>query len=158
LPKWIARVALAAYLALLLDLTLVRFRMPNPDWNWIPLKTIRHDFQNGGVEFRVNTLGNIAATIPFGILVPVALQSRRWSASRVAAATFGLSLIIEIAQAGSRRRVADVDDLILNTLGGLVGYSTLRGGRWLAARRHSGSSTRAASPEEASKTRPPGRL
>ena len=37
-----------------------------------------------------------------------------------------LSAMIEVGQYVSGRRVADVDDLILNTLGGLLGYLTLR--------------------------------
>ncbi len=39
----------------------------------------------------------------------------------------GVSLLIEVLQGISGRRVADVDDVILNTLGGLMGY-----GCWLA--------------------------
>ncbi len=33
--------------------------------------------------------------------------------------------MIEVVQYTSGRRVADVDDLILNTLGGLLGYGVL---------------------------------
>ena len=34
--------------------------------------------------------------------------------------------MIEVVQYGSGRRVADVDDLILNTAGGVLGYCILR--------------------------------
>jgi len=45
-----------------------------------------------------------------------------------------LSLAIEGGQYLSGRRVTDVDDLILNTLGSLLGYVSVAGSRWSAAR------------------------
>ena len=95
----------------------------------MPFQTIRHDIRNGGGEFRVNVLGNLAAFAPMGVLMPM-LMGRRSSALRVGAMSFGLSLLIESLQGCSGRRVADVDDLMLNTLGGLIGF-----GGWVVARR-----------------------
>ena len=155
--KWIASVALLAYLALLFHLTLMRFLMPNPGWNLIPLRTILHDFRVGGGEFLVNTVGNVVAFVPMGVLVPVVFEGWGRSARRVAVTSLGLSLLIELAQARSGRRVADVDDLILNTLGGWLGFGVFRVGGWLRSRlkTRSGSSIREAWPEARSKTPPP---
>jgi len=140
--RWIARGALVVYLGLMYDLTLIRFQANNPGFNLIPLRTIIHDFRNGGTELLVNTVGNVAAFVPFGILVAVGFGAWVRSARRVALASFGLSLMIELAQARSGRRVADVDDLILNTLGGLVGYGLLRAWDRLRVKMRSGSGNR----------------
>ena len=131
--KGIAGVLLVAYLALLFDLTLVRYRVDRAPRNFVPFRTIDHDCRAGGDQFRVNILGNLAATMPFGLLAPIFL-GRRASGPRVAALSFGLSLLIESTQGISGHRVADVDDLILNTLGGLIGYGGWLAGRWLLGR------------------------
>ncbi len=150
--RWIARGALLVYLGLMFDLTLIQFPTRNPGYNLIPLRTILHDFRNGGVELLVNTVGNVVALVPFGLLVPVGFKVWARSAGRVALASFGLSLTIELAQARSGKRVADVDDLILNTLGGLVGFGLLRAWERRRVRMRSGSGSREASPGAASKT------
>lgn len=72
-------------------------------------------------------LGNIAAFIPFGILLPMIVRTR-WSFAFVAIAALGLSAAIELGQLaisvwlGYAYRSTDIDDIILNTLGALVGY------------------------------------
>jgi glycopeptide antibiotics resistance protein len=138
-----AALLLAAYLLVLGDLTLIRFPQRNPGRNLVPLRTIRHDLanrhQDGASEFRVNTLGNVAAFLPAGMLPPLIWPRAFGSARRAALGSFGLSLLIELAQLATGRRCADVDDLILNTLGGLIGYGLLRWGRWAFGRpRHPG--------------------
>ena len=75
----------------------------------------------------VNFLGNLAAFVPMGWLL-LGLLGRRRLALRVAGLSLVLSLIIEVLQGLSGRRVADVDDVILNTAGGLIGY-----GFWVVA-------------------------
>jgi len=131
--KGIASGLLVVYLALLLHLTLFRYHVPHADRNFVPFRAIGHDFRAGGEEFRVNVLGNLAAFVPLGLLAPM-LLGPRGSARRVAALAFGLSLLIESIQGCSGHRVADVDDLILNTLGGLIGY-----GAWARGPRLGGS-------------------
>ena len=131
--KWIAGGLLFAYLAVLLDLTLVRYRTEHAVPNFVPLRTIEHDVRAGGEEFRVNILGNLAATAPLGLLVPI-LMGGRASVGRVAAISFGISFLIETAQGISGQRVADVDDLALNTLGGLIGYAPWGAWRWFRGR------------------------
>jgi glycopeptide antibiotics resistance protein len=75
----------------------------------------------------VATFGaNILLFVPIGILLPV-----RWPrldrAGVVTLMTAGLSAAIEVAQyfmnAG---RVAQLDDVIFNTLGGLIGWAMVR--------------------------------
>ena len=131
--KRIAIGLLVAYLILVIDLTLVRYRTEHASHNFVPFRTIQHDVRAGGDEFRVNILGNLAVTAPFGLLVPVLLGPGT-SAWKVAAISFGISLAIESAQGISGHRVADVDDLILNTLGGSIGYLLFRVGQGIFRR------------------------
>ena len=118
-------IATGLYLAGLLYLTLFAFRVPrlplSAGLNLRPFASIVHDLRHGGRPFVLNLLGNVAAFAPAGVLLP-ALRARPTSAGRVAATCLGLSLMIESAQLASRGRVADVDDLALNVLGGLVGF------------------------------------
>jgi glycopeptide antibiotics resistance protein len=124
---------MVAYLIVLFALTLGGFYQPKAPRNFSPFRSIVHDLERGGIEFVVNTLGNLAAFLPMGWLLP-GLLGRRCSALRVAGLSLALSLLIEVLQGISGRRVADVDDLILNTAGGLMGY-----GLRLAVGRLSGS-------------------
>lgn len=76
----------------------------------------------------VPVLGNVAMTVPFGFLVPVVARRLRrlW---RTVLATVLYSVAIELSQLmvglvafGLLYRTVDVDDVILNTLGGAIGY------------------------------------
>jgi glycopeptide antibiotics resistance protein len=123
-------VVLAAYLVLILALTLVLFRTPThrPETNLRPFYAIVRDCRAGGRDFAVNIAGNVAAFIPLGFLLPLAWRRpvRAWQVALLAAV---LSAAIEAAQYASARGVADVDDVLLNTLGGLLGYAAFRAWR-----------------------------
>lgn len=67
----------------------------------------------------INFLGNIVMFMPNGFFTALLVDRPRWWKS--ALATLGLSLFIEVFQLFVSRGT-DVDDLILNTLGGLCGY------------------------------------
>ena len=69
----------------------------------------------------LNPLLNIAMFIPLGVLLPLAGKAlRRWYWVLTAGA--GMSLGIEVLQYLLGRGQADVDDLICNTLGTMLGY------------------------------------
>jgi glycopeptide antibiotics resistance protein len=126
---------LTVYLVVLFDLTLLRFSMDRPAANLTPFHTIAHDWRAGGHEFVINLLGNLAAFVPLGVLLPSAWPGRvPLSAWRAVATGAGLSLAIELAQYASGRRVADVDDVLLNAAGTLLGYGALRAARALGTR------------------------
>lgn len=67
-----------------------------------------------------NLLGNILIFVPFGFFFPMASKKR--SFFRTVKWSFGISLAIEFFQLISKVGCFDVDDLLLNTLGGIVGY------------------------------------
>ncbi len=69
----------------------------------------------------INLLGNIVAFMPFGALIRwVVNRKTRWY--QATAYTFLFSLCVELLQLVAKVGVFDVDDLILNTLGGLMGF------------------------------------
>ncbi|SIO58723.1 VanZ like family protein [Singulisphaera sp. GP187] len=86
-----------------------------------PLRTTAEFLAVGGWPMLVNVVGNLGAFMPLGLLWPVVRRGRT-SVWRVGCLSAALSLLIETIQYGSGRRIADVDDLLLNTLGGLLGY------------------------------------
>ena len=89
--------------------------------NLTPGYTIRSMWERGSQSLKIlNLAGNVLIFVPMGFLPPLL-----WKKWRHFFAAVGLSAItsclIEFVQLFLGRSV-DVDDLILNTLGGLVGY------------------------------------
>jgi glycopeptide antibiotics resistance protein len=81
----------------------------------------------GNLDFDIllyNLAGNVVAFMPLGFLLPFAF--RRFKAVKTFAAAFAFILIAEVLQLVSRRGVFDVDDLILNMLGSIIGYAAYR--------------------------------
>ena len=69
--------------------------------------------------------GNILLGIPFGVLVPVVAPRTR-GILRVLLLTAAVMLLVEFAQGALvTGRAFDIDDVILNTAGALVGYLLL---------------------------------
>ncbi|EDR96683.1 VanZ family protein [Anaerostipes sp. AF04-45] len=71
--------------------------------------------------FITNLVGNVFAFSPFGFLLPVMTEKKR-GLIKVVLGSFLFSLIIESCQYIFKVGVFDVDDLLLNTIGGLIGY------------------------------------
>jgi hypothetical protein len=67
--------------------------------------------------------GNIVLGVPFGVLLPVVFPKTR-GMLRVLALTAAVMLLVELVQ-GATGRSFDIDDVILNTTGALVGYLLL---------------------------------
>ncbi len=72
-------------------------------------------------EAKINVIGNTAMFIPMGVIWPIVFKELN-THKKVIAAGAGFSLCIEILQLPFYDRVSDVDDLILNTLGFVIGY------------------------------------
>ena len=68
-----------------------------------------------------NVVGNTAMLIPSGIILPIVYRKLD-SFWKVAAAGALISLCIEIIQLPFSSRASDVDDLLLNTFGVMIGY------------------------------------
>ena len=72
-------------------------------------------------DILINVIGNTTMFIPLGIVWPIVYKELD-THKKVIAAGVGYSLCIEILQLPFFDRVSDVDDLILNSLGFLIGY------------------------------------
>jgi glycopeptide antibiotics resistance protein len=92
------------------------------DPNYIPFKTILPYLlgDNGFLIGALNIGGNIAYLIPFGFLLPFVFASIDWKKSLVVAVLSGMS--IELTQVLLHIGIFDVDDVLLNGLGVMVGY------------------------------------
>lgn len=69
-----------------------------------------------------NLFGNIVIFLPFGFFMPMASKYRSFWATAVN--SLALSLLVETFQLLTKVGCFDVDDLVLNTLGGILGYIT----------------------------------
>ncbi|WML57970.1 VanZ family protein [Neobacillus sp. PS2-9] len=92
--------------------------------NFVPFKTIFFYLYIADVNLNIrieNLAGNVIGFIPFGFILPL-LMKKFQRLSAVMLASFCLSLTFEILQLLFEFGSFDVDDLILNTLGGMLGY------------------------------------
>lgn len=72
-------------------------------------------------EALLNLVGNTTMFIPLGVIWPIVYKELN-THKKVIGAGIGCSLCIEILQLPFFDRVSDIDDLILNSLGFLMGY------------------------------------
>ena len=87
--------------------------------NWIPFINL-FDYPEMR-DILINVIGNTAMFIPLGIVWPSVYKGldTHW---KVISAGIGVSLCIEILQLPFYDRVSDIDDLLLNSLGFILGY------------------------------------
>ena len=71
--------------------------------------------------FWLNVIGNICVFMPLGMFLPKLFQ-RCKNVFFVIVLSLELSLVVEVIQLVSRVGSFDVDDLLLNTIGGMLGY------------------------------------
>ena len=69
----------------------------------------------------LNLFGNVVCFMPLGFVLPI-LSHRKWGVIRITIVSFLSSCVIEVVQLVTKLGSCDVDDIILNTLGGLTGY------------------------------------
>jgi glycopeptide antibiotics resistance protein len=130
--RLLATLALALWLIVALALTL-QSAYPLPGQivhgNLIPFHTLAIYFDNLGSWFWIrNALGNLGLLLPLGLLGPIALPALDlwW---RVALLALLASTAIELTQLLVPDRSADIDDVMVNVAGALVGYALYRLGR-----------------------------
>ncbi len=121
MKKLAVAVLLTIYFAFIADITLLHFQ-GEPGVNLVPFSMIVTDVKEGGRNFIVNILGNLVVFLPLGFAMPI-LGGRATRAWHVALTGALLSAGIELAQYELGRRVADIDDVLMNTTGAAVGYA-----------------------------------
>ncbi len=94
-------------------------------YNLQPLKEIKRFWiyreQLGFFAVFTNIIGNVLCFVPFGAIFPVLNRKTRHFVV-IVLLSFQFSLIVECIQLISKVGSFDVDDLLLNTIGGMIGY------------------------------------
>lgn len=128
MTKWLKRIGFILYLLVLFRITVFRsgwyanafFR---GDIELIPFQEIFFYLSDGRwFDFVYLFFGNILWFVPFGIY----LGSKGQGIGKTLLWTFLLSLTIEVLQFVFSSGYSDMEDLILNTLGGLLGLLLYR--------------------------------
>ena len=90
--------------------------------NWIPFKTIvPYLLGSGGwLIGGMNIIGNIILLVPFGFLIPFVFTKINWK--QIIVVSILCSFIIEGIQAILHIGIFDIDDVILNAIGIMIGY------------------------------------
>ena len=95
-------------------------------YNLVPFREIRrfliYYHQLGVMTVMVNVLGNVVVFVPLGILLP-AICSGKAKRMRLPFVVIiaAVSFIVELIQLVAKVGTFDVDDIILNTVGGILG-------------------------------------
>lgn len=135
--KWVHIAAYVLFLLYLAALAYVLFFMEVRDAtyhnvNWVPFRTIRmlytyyykyHYFSSW--YWISNLYGNICLLAPFGLLLPL-VRHRRMSFLSIFLLAALFSVAIEGAQFLTGVGEADIDDVILNLTGAMLGYVLYR--------------------------------
>jgi glycopeptide antibiotics resistance protein len=134
--RWLATCALIVYSAILIKFVVfkaiptihighLRFRFAHPHTgpgNFVPFKTIVPQLigrENHLIDI-VNLIGNIIPFMPIGFLAPLVFRSISWQKALVLGVVTGLTC--EVMEVVFRVGIFDVDDIILNGLGVMIGY------------------------------------
>ena len=134
--RWIAACALIAYSASLIKFVVfkaipiirvghLRLKFSGPHTgpaNLVPFKTIGLQVVGQGNRLidMVNLIGNTIPFMPIGLLAPLVFRSLSWQKALVLGVVTGLTF--EVMEVIFRVGIFDVDDLIPNALGVVVGY------------------------------------
>ena len=96
-------------------------------YNLIPFREIERFWkyrEELGIHSFYNLIGNMLLFAPAGFFIPILCEGKKGFLFTVCI-TLQMSLTVEILQLVFRVGTFDVDDLILNTLGGIIGYLLL---------------------------------
>ena len=99
-------------------------KMQEYHYNLVFLKEIKRFWnyreQLGTFATMTNLLGNVLVFLPLGFFMPTASKSRSFIDTTFY--SLALSLVVEISQLFMKVGCFDVDDLLLNTIGGMIGF------------------------------------
>lgn len=127
-PAGLKHLAAVAYLAALIQITVLRGGV---DWQAVltgernalqllPLKTTLAEARLGAWPLIYHVCGNLIWFAPLGFL----LRGRKWYATLLAGAA--VSAGIELMQYALMTGMTDIDDVLLNSLGALLGWRISR--------------------------------
>lgn len=135
--RWLAAVAFAAWTTLLIRFIVFK-KIPTihighrmyrfggsyrtGPANLVPFKTILPQLQGHGnlLIAKANLLGNILPFLPVGFLAPFVFRQMTWPKAVALAVATGL--LMEVLELIFQVGIFDVDDILLNGFGVLIGY------------------------------------
>ncbi|REK75157.1 VanZ family protein [Paenibacillus paeoniae] len=94
--------------------------------NLVPFREISRSLHSLNDHNLYNLLGNVAIFMPLGILLGLMFNHEGMSGLKIGGYAFFLSLGLETAQLLFMIGQFDVDDILLNTLGGCLGFIIYR--------------------------------
>jgi len=127
LKKYIIKYAFfTIYILILLKLTLFRqTTLENYEINFTLFVDLINVYKKSGLwQFIRLFIGNIVWFIPFGFMLPKMLKKCNFTT--VTLSGFLLTLLIEILQLVFKKGICEIDDLILNIAGTMIGYSVYK--------------------------------
>ncbi len=89
--------------------------------NYIPIVGLVEVFSMGVESMIMQAIWNVILFIPFGVLLPLVSTYFR-SFAKITIFAIATSVLVETLQYFSERS-ADIDDVIMNLIGGIIGYS-----------------------------------
>jgi glycopeptide antibiotics resistance protein len=121
--KWIGIVLFVSYFAVLIYSTLLTFNyyVYGKSFNLVLFDSIELMWDSGNIWLMIkNIIGNILLFMPLGFLLPLIWRplSRFKFMFWIA---FGTSAAIEYSQFMYANRIFDIDDILLNGIGGMIG-------------------------------------
>ncbi len=134
--RWLAACTLTAYSAILIPLVVfkaiptihighMRLRLAGTyagAGNIVPFRTITSQLGGRGHDLIaiVNLLGNTIPFMPIGLLAPLVFRSFSWRKALILGVVTGLTF--EAMEVVFRVGIFDIDDVILNSFGVILGY------------------------------------
>ncbi|WP_036605652.1 VanZ family protein [Paenibacillus assamensis] len=94
--------------------------------NLVPFKQISENMEGHSMNDFIQVFGNIGLFVPLGIFLTLLLKNKKGTFFIVLVSALAISLSLESAQLLFSIGNFDVDDLILNTLGGILGHCLIR--------------------------------
>uniref|UniRef100_UPI00403FACD8 VanZ family protein n=1 Tax=unclassified Geobacillus TaxID=2642459 RepID=UPI00403FACD8 len=114
----LANLLIYSYLVFLVSILFFKDGVYHRQYNFIPLLNL-FKYQNVNNDiFIINIISNIFMFIPLGIVALLFIKNKLFNYLQVFLYT---SLFIELIQFIFKRGIFDIDDIILNTIGGFIG-------------------------------------
>lgn len=131
--RFVLFIAFISYLGLLLLLTLFthNYYTYGRSSNLLLFSSIRLMLHSGsGLLIAKNVVGNVLLFVPLGVLFPLLKKNDFFVGTLLLG--LGFSLFIEMCQYYFAARIFDIDDLLLNFAGTLIGRLFVTAGRFVA--------------------------
>jgi glycopeptide antibiotics resistance protein len=142
------RALLVLYIFMLVKIILLKFRSMDPGFLWgrllaglqqpgllsqrldtgnlVPFREISRSLRSLSDHDIFNLFGNVAIFMPLGILLGLMFRNTEMAGLKIVVCAFFLSLGLETSQLLLMIGQFDVDDILLNSVGGLLGFVIYR--------------------------------